>query len=97
MIRLWLAALTLLIAACNGCTSTGAPNPAVVPSVNLAVCIFDQYATNPACRSGGNVLACVSGIASACGSDVVSVENVLDAHRKAEVADGFVVPPSGDR
>src|SRR5579872_201274 len=35
--------------ACQGCTN-GQPPPVVAPSVNLAVCIFDQYATSPACR-----------------------------------------------
>src|SRR5580704_17679141 len=62
-----LAVLALLVLGCSSCQA-GAPSPAVVPSVILAVCIFDQYATAPSCRPGGNVVDCVAGIAASCGA-----------------------------
>lgn len=96
IVRFWLVILAALgTFGCSSCVN-GAPSPAVVPSVNLAVCIFDQYATAPACRPTGNWVACVEGIAVSCGADVASVGQVLGAHRRAMIADGFVVAPVGD-
>ena len=93
MTRAWLAALAC-VAGCQGCVN-GQPSPAVVPSVNLAVCVLDGYATSPSCRSTGNWVACVSNIAAACGADAASVEQVLAAQKKAAIADGVVYPPDG--
>ncbi len=84
-----LAVLALLVLGCSSCQA-GVPVPAVVPSVNLAVCIFDQYATAPSCRPGGNAIDCVAGIAAACGADAAAVEQVLASHQRALVADGYV-------
>lgn len=80
---------------CQGCVN-GAPSPAVVPSVDLGVCIFEQYASAPSCRPNGNWVTCLENIATACGSDVASVARVFTAQRKAMIADGFVPPPAGD-
>ena len=91
-----LAGLFLLVG-CQGCTSTGAPSPAVVPSVNLAICVLDQYATSPTCRSTSTWVQCTAGIAAACGADVASVVNLLAAHKKAMVADGVVLAPDGGK
>ena len=92
MTRTWLAFFVLL-AGCSGCTSSGAPSPAVVPSVDLAICVLDQYATAPACRDAATWVQCTAGIAAACGADVASVVNLLAAHKKAIVADGLVPKP----
>ncbi len=94
-----LAILALLVLGCSSCQN-GVSAPPVVPSVNLAVCIFDQYATAPQCRPGGNVVDCVAGIAAACGADAAAVEQVLASHQRALVADGYVPRPAdagGDR
>ena len=81
---------------CQGCVNGQLP-PQVVPSVDLAVCIFNNYATTPSCRpTGGNFVQCVGTLANACGSDAVSVANVLTAQKKAMVADGFVPAPATD-
>ena len=76
--------------ACQGCVN-GQPPPVVTPSVDLAVCILNQYTGAPSCRPTGNWVLCVATIANACGADAVSVEQVLTADRKARVADGFVL------
>jgi hypothetical protein len=76
--------------ACQGCQNGQLP-PVVTPSVDLAVCVLDQYTAAPSCRPNGNWVLCVATIANACGADAASVEQVLTADRKARVADGFVL------
>ena len=74
--------------ACSGCQANGQPAPAVVPSVDLAICIFDGYATTPSCRpAGGNWVQCLAVIANVCGSDAQSVEKVIISSKKAQAAD----------
>jgi hypothetical protein len=84
--------ILLALAGCSAC-SGGTVSPAVVPSVNLGVCVLDQYATAPACRSTTTWVQCTAAIAAACGADVASVVQLLDAHKKAMVADGVVGRP----
>ena len=83
------AVLAVLLSGCSSCVN-GAPSPAVVPSVDLGVCVLDQYATAPSCRNSATWVQCTAAIAAACGADVASVVKLLDSHKKAMVADGVV-------
>jgi hypothetical protein len=96
MMRLFLNLLwgAVVASACGCGLSCGGGVPApVVPSLDLAVCVFDQYSLAPACRPGGTFSQCIATIANACGADAAAVERVLTAEKKARLADGFVVKP----
>jgi hypothetical protein len=88
----------VLLCFCTGAGSsacTSGVNPAVItPSVDFSVCVLAQYAQ---CEAGAVPWpTCAVAIVHACGGDAVAVASVVDAHRKAEVSEGFVVRPLGD-
>ena len=79
---------TVALSALLSCScQNGQLPPVVAPSVNLAVCIFQNYVAAPSCRPTGNWPQCVSTIANSCGADAASVAQVLTAHHQAELAD----------
>jgi hypothetical protein len=91
--------LYVLFWASLGCSACSGHIPApviptpVIPSVDLAVCVLDNYATATACRSSTTWVQCVATIANACGADAAAVERVLTSEKKARMADGVVVRP----
>ena len=82
----------LLIAAC---LPNGAPTPQTVTDVviglHAAECVLTTYPTDKA--QGMTEIQAIADTAFKCGVTVAQATGLLDSHRKAEVAEGFVLPP----
>lgn len=93
--RIVLAGAALALCACVG----GVPTPQTVQDVtiglNAAVCVFETYsADRNAGKSEGDTIA---DCAIKCGVSAAQASGLLDAHRKAEVAEGFVPKPDAGK
>jgi len=68
-----------LAMACHACgLSTGQQVASVEGAANLVICIFEHYQEPP------ERIAILCGAAS-----IADVQKILDAHRKAEIREGF--------
>lgn len=92
------AATTLggaMLACLLGCSGCGATAGQVVQDVtiglNATVCVLNTYSADIA-KGEGEVQA-VADAALTCGLSVAQAQSALDAHRAAEVREGFVVRP----
>jgi hypothetical protein len=84
-----LACVAWLSAYQASCTPAQSANPAVVPSVNFAVCVLGTAAEDVA--AGRDIQQIVTDAIAKCGGDAIAVGQVLDAHKNAEIREGCTV------
>lgn len=81
-----------------GCTN-GIPNPQTVQDVtiglNAAVCVFETYSTD--LGAGKGEVTAIADCVAKCGVSAAQATGLLDSHRKAEVAEGFVPKPDAGK
>lgn len=92
------ATLIGAVLACCGCVN-GVPTPQTVQGVtiglNAAVCVFETWSGDVG--AGKSEPDAIADAAIKCGVTAIQASGLLDAHRKAEVAEGYVLKPDAGK
>jgi hypothetical protein len=78
-----------------GCTSTGAPSPAVVPAANFAACVLVTAAEDAV--AGMKPAQVAIDVVSKCGGSLEQVAQVLDAAARRDAILASMAPTDGGR
>jgi hypothetical protein len=95
MNRIAIATVVFLLALLPDCKGGLTPQTiaGITDGANFAVCVLGQYAQCQAAKTPWPT--CTLQIVNACGGDAVSIAAVVDAHRSAEIQEGFILPDAG--
>lgn len=90
------ALLLLVLGACAGCGLTGGQVVQdVTIGLNAAACVLNTVSAETA--AGKTEEQAVADAVVKCGVSAAQAAGVLDAHRKAEVTEGFVLKPAASK